>query len=160
MTVPAAAGWFSLCGRPTADGGRCRNPAKLCTVDHKGKRYKKGGRARAVVARAEKALPPSWGSTLRQANSFNPVGSGTPGLAQTAETLDDADLTAAPPRPGSDLPDVKVTNLVALLLDQDRAGSSGSRRRPPGRLVDCPSRFLRTGGRSSPSCQRFRRAVS
>lgn len=129
----AAAGCFLLCGKPTADGGRCRNPAESCTVDHKGirrknkgKRRKKRDRARAAVAvvadRAEGALPPSWKSKVRQANSFNPVGSGTDGLIKAAETLDDAGLTAAPPRPGSDLPDVKVTDLVALLLDQDRAG--------------------------------------
>lgn len=129
----AAAGCFALCGKPTADGGRCRNPAESCTVDHpgirrknKGKQRKQKGRARAaavvVAARAERALPPSWKSKVKQADSFNYVGSGTDGLIKTAETLDGADLTAAPPRTGSELPDVEAPDLVALLLDQDRAG--------------------------------------
>ena len=139
VTVPAAvltlaaAGCFALCGKPTAAGGWCRNPAESCTVDHKGNRRKKKGnrskkkgRARAAVAavaaRAETALPPSWKNKVRQANSFNYVGSGTDGLIKTAETLDGADLTAAPPRTGSALPDVEAPDLVALLLDQDKAG--------------------------------------
>lgn len=57
---------------------------------------------RAVAGRPAGALSPSW-STLMQADSCNHIGSGTPGLAQTAQTLGsgEPDYHAAATRPQS-----------------------------------------------------------